>query len=80
MCFIIDVEHQRRVHDVLVDAVFWDAHVGCGTHHVTYGAVTVCTVFHEQLSRMQEKMHLRANLSKWLFEFPECLLVFGLHD
>ena len=77
MLLVVDVEHQRRVHDVLVDAVFRDAHVGCRAHHVADGAVTVRAVLHQKLSRVQQEMHLPANLGERLLE---ALLVFRLHD
>ncbi len=69
MSLIVDIKHQGCVHDVLMNAVFWDAHIGCRTHHIAYRTVTVSTVFHQQLSRMQEKMHLRTDFGERLLEF-----------
>ena len=74
---VVDVEHQRRIHDMLVDAVFRDAHVGRGAHHVAHRAVAVRAVLHQHLARVQQEMHLRADFGEGLLEH---LFVFRLHD
>ena len=50
MLIIVDIQHKGCVHDMLMDLVRRDTHIGSCTHHIPYRAVCICAIFHKQLT------------------------------
>ena len=72
---VVDVEHERRVHDVLVNLVFRDTHEGSGAHHVAHGAVRVGSIFHKELPGLEQQVQFMADMGKGVAQLGAVRLI-----